>query len=151
MIKRLVAASVAAAMIPASAVAHVTVSPKSSGRGAWEKYDLRMPNEKPAAATTKLEVRFPAGLRVVSFEDKPGWTVEPLRDSAGAITGARWTGNLPPERFVDFGIVAVNPKEGADLVWSASQTYSDGTVVDWSGPKGSRAPAPVVELRPAER
>ena len=134
---------------PSAALAHVTVSPKTSNPGAWEKYDLRMPNEKKVA-TTKLEVKFPAGMRVMSFEEVPGWTIEPLRDAAGAITGARWTGTLPVERFVDFGVIGVNPKDKAELVWSADQTYADGTVVSWAGPADSKTPAPRVSLKPAQ-
>ncbi|HYI42833.1 MAG TPA: YcnI family protein [Sphingomicrobium sp.] len=145
-------AAAAAAMlftaVPVSA--HVTVSPKQSTPGAWEKYEIRVPNEKQVA-TTALEVRFPAGLRVMSFEDKPGWTLEPLRDSKGAITGARWKGQLPPERFTEFAVIAVNPKAGGDLVWSAAQTYADGTVADWSGAAGSEKPAPRVRLKPEAR
>ena len=139
----------ALAAIASAATAHVTVVPKSSSPGAWEKYDLRMPNEKKID-TIALEVRFPANLRVVSFQDEPGWTVKPAYDAAGKITGAQWTGRLPPEQFVEFGLVAVNPKEGGDIVWSASQTYADGSVVDWSGPEGSKTPAPKVALKPAE-
>ena len=95
--KRILAAA-ALAMLSLPALAHVTVSPKVSSPGAWEKYAIRVPNEKKVA-TTSLEVRFPAGVRVMSFEDKPGWTIEPVRDAAGAISGARWTGQLRPERF----------------------------------------------------
>ena len=134
--------------VSTASIAHVTVSPKQSSPGAWQTYEIRLPNEK-TVATTALEVRFPAGLQVKSFEDKPGWTVEPLRDSAGAITGARWTGQLAPERFVELGIIAVNPKSGSDVIFSATQTYADGTVVNWSGPPGSATPAPRVILKTA--
>jgi uncharacterized protein YcnI len=137
--------ALALAASPSAAFAHVTVSPKTSAAGAWEKYDIRLPNERKVA-TTRLEVRFPAGLRVVSFEDKPGWTVEPLRNSSGTITGARWAGQLAPERFAEFGIIAVNPQDGPELIWTAVQTYADGTEVNWSGPQGSKTPAPKVTL-----
>lgn len=146
---RVFCALAAAVLLPAGAFAHVTVTPKQSTPGAWEKYEIRVPNEKQVA-TTGLEVRFPAGLRIVSFEDKPGWTIEPLRNAQGAIVGARWSGQLPPERFVEFGVVAVNPKAGGELLWSAAQTYADGTVADWSGAAGSPKPAPRVSLRPAK-
>ena len=132
-------------LAPAEVFAHVTVSPKASSQGAWEKYEIRVPNEAKAE-TTALEVRFPAGLRVMSFEEKPGWTVEPLRDPSRAIAGARWSGKLAPERFVEFGIIAVNPKEGSELIWTAVQTYADGTVIHWSGPEGSKTPASRVAL-----
>jgi uncharacterized protein YcnI len=147
---KLVLLAAALAAFPSVGVAHVTVSPKSSRPGAWEKYELRLPNEK-AVATVSLEVRFPPGLRVVSFEDKPGWTIEPLRDSSGSIAGARWSGRLPPERFVEFGVVAVNPKTGSELVWTAVQSYADGTLVEWSGPGDSKTPAPRVVLSPPLR
>ena len=137
---------VAAAVLPTAALSHVTVSPKTSSPGEWEKYEIRVPNEK-AVPTTSLEVRFPAGLRVMSFEDKPGWTIEPIRDAAKAITGGRWTGQLGPERFTEFGVIAVNPKQAGDLTWTAVQTYADGTVVNWSGAKGSKAPAPHVTIK----
>jgi uncharacterized protein YcnI len=131
------------------ASAHVTVSPKASNAGAWEKYDIRLPNEKDSG-TTMLEVRFPAGLRVMSFEEKPGWTVQTLRDANGTITGARWSGQLSPQRFVEFGVIAVNPN-GSELIWTAVQTYADGTTVSWSGAPGSKTPAPRVKLRPPSR
>jgi uncharacterized protein YcnI len=140
--KRLVAA-VGFATLSSAAVPHVTVSPKVSTPGAWEKYEIRLPNEK-TVPTTSLEVRFPAGLRIMSFEDKPGWTVEPVRDATGAITGARWAGRLPPERFTEFGVIAVNPKQAGELSWKATQTYVDGTTINWSGGKDSKTPAPTV-------
>ena len=140
--KRLIAALTIATMSSA-AVAHVTVSPKVSTPGAWEKYEIRLPNEK-TVPTTSLEVRFPVGLRIMSFEEKPGWTVEPVRGPGGAITGARWTGQLPPERFTEFGVIAVNPKQAGELSWKATQTYADGARVEWSGGKDSKTPAPTV-------
>jgi hypothetical protein len=70
-----------------------------------------------------------------------------LTDSAGKITGAVWTGELPPKRFVEFPFIGVNPKEGTTrLVWPAFQTYADGEVVQWTGPAGSKRPASVTEL-----
>jgi uncharacterized protein YcnI len=65
---RILARIAITALIAASApsIAHVTVSPKQSSPGAWETYEIRLPNEK-TVATTALEVRFPAGLQVRSF------------------------------------------------------------------------------------
>lgn len=142
---RLAPAAFALLFITSTALAHVTVAPNKSSPGAWETYSIKMPNEK-TVDTTSLEIRFPAGLQVKSFEDKPGWTVEALRDSSGVITGARWAGKLPPERFVQFLIIAVNPKTGTDLAFTATQTYADGSVVSWSGEAGSKTPAPHVSL-----
>jgi hypothetical protein len=60
----------------------------------------------------------------------------------------RWTGKLPPQQFTEFGLLAVNPAAGTQLVWTARQMYADGTIIDWSGPVGSKTPAPRVSLVP---
>ena len=135
-----------AAAMPASA--HVSVWPKESVSGAREKYEIRVPSEKQSD-TIALEVRFPAGLKVSAFEQKPGWNIEGLHDSSGAIIGARWTGKLLPQQFTEFGLLAANPATGSELIWIATQLYADGTRVDWSGGAGSKAPAPRVTLKPA--
>jgi uncharacterized protein YcnI len=129
-----------ALLFPSIASAHAVVFPKRSAHGAYEKYVLRVPNEKDVP-TTRVEIRFPAGLRVVSFSDVAGWQLQEIRDSANAVIGAVWTGTLPPERFVEFPFVAVNPKEDATLTWPAYQTYSTGERVEWTGPADAEKPA----------
>ena len=142
--------SVVAIVIAVQALswAHAVVFPRQSTPGAYEKYVLRVPNEK-AVATTKVELRFPAGVRVTSFGDVPGWQLEVITDSTNAITAAIWTGTLPAQRFVEFPFVAVNPKTDAQLIWPAFQTYADGERVEWTGPEGSKAPASVTAIAAA--
>jgi uncharacterized protein YcnI len=135
----------ALAVLPTLSWAHAVVFPKTSTTGAYEKYVLRVPNEK-AVATTKVEIHFPVGLRVTSFADVPGWKLEVITDSAKAITGAIWTGSLPPQRFAEFPFVAANPKTDTKLEWPAYQTYADGERVEWTGPEGSKSPASVTTI-----
>jgi len=122
-----------AMIVPAVALAHAVVYPKTSRPGAYEKYVLRVPNERDVP-TIRVELHFPEGLRVVSFSDVPGWNLQVLTDSAKAIIGAVWTGVLPKERFVEFPFVAVNPKESTSLSWPTIQTYQGGEVVNWTSP-----------------
>jgi uncharacterized protein YcnI len=147
--RMLAVASLAVACVAlwaAPALAHVTVWPKTAAPGAYERYVVRVPNEKNTA-TTRVEVHFPAEVRISSFLEVPGWQLQVLTDSAGKITGAVWTGSLPPKRFVEFPFIGVNPKSGtARLVWPAFQTYADGQVVQWTGPAGSKTPASATEL-----
>lgn len=138
-------AIVLAVAVPTLSWAHAVVFPRQSTTGSYEKYVLRVPNEK-AVATTRVEIRFPAGLRVTSFADVPGWQLEVVMDSAKAITAAIWTGNLPPQRFVEFPFVAANPKTDTKLEWPAYQTYADGERVEWTGPEGSKRPASVTTI-----
>jgi len=132
--------AIVALLVPSLASAHAVVFPKTSSRGAYEKYVLRVPNEKDVP-TIRVEIRFPAAVRVVSFGDVAGWQLEEIRDSANAVVGAVWTGTLPPERFIEFPFVAVNPKEDAQLVWPVYQTYSSNERVEWTGPADSERPA----------
>lgn len=122
-----------AVAIPAVALAHAVVYPKTSKPGAYEKYVLRVPNERDVP-TIRVELRFPAGLRVVSFGDVAGWKLQVLTDTAQRIIGAVWTGVLPKERFVEFPFVAVNPKDSTSLSWPTYQTYEGGERVEWTSP-----------------
>jgi uncharacterized protein YcnI len=122
------------------AIAHAVVYPKSSTTGSFERYVVRVPNERKVATTT-VEMTFPADVRVNSFEDVPGWTIEVKRDTAQRIAGVVWTGNLAPERFVELPFVAANPKTATEIHWPVIQTYADGERVEWTGPAGSKRPA----------
>jgi uncharacterized protein YcnI len=126
-------------VVPSIVLAHAVVLPKTSTPGAYEKYVLRVPNERDVP-TTKVEIRFPEALRVVSFGDVPGWKLQVLTDSIQRITGAVWIGLLPKERFVEFPFFAVNPKDSTTLTWPTYQTYEGGELVEWTGPDSSYTP-----------
>jgi uncharacterized protein YcnI len=119
--------------VPSIVFAHAVVFPKTSTPGAYEKYVLRVPNERDVP-TIRVELHFPEGLRVVSFGDVPGWNLQVQTDTAQRVTGAVWTGVLPKEHFVEFPFVAVNPKDSASLAWPTYQTYQGGERVEWTSP-----------------
>jgi uncharacterized protein YcnI len=122
------------------ALAHAVVFPKTSATGSFERYYIRVPNEKKIA-TTRVEIQFPSDVRVTAFEDVPGWTLEVARDTAQRIVGAVWTGTLAPERFAEFPFQAANPKTATEIHWPVFQTYADGERVEWTGAAGSKRPA----------
>jgi len=130
------------------ALAHIRIFPTDSTVGAREKYTMRVPNEKQVASS-KVEGEFPVGLQVYDFEFKPGWKIDFKKDANGNIVGATWTGKIQPYEFVEFGMLAINPKEGTDLTWKFIQYYDDGTKEEFTGPVGSRLPSPVVTLKAA--
>jgi uncharacterized protein YcnI len=129
-------------LFPALLGAHAVVQPAEAPPGAYQRYVLRVPTEREVA-TTRIEIRFPAEVTVVSFADVPGWELEVVTDSAGRIVGAAWTGTLPPQRFVEFPFVAVNPREDGTIAWPVIQTYAGGEVVEWIGPEDSDTPASI--------
>jgi uncharacterized protein YcnI len=136
---RVVVLLIAILVAPSIVFAHAVVFPKTSSPGAYEKYVLRVPNERDVP-TIKVEIRFPEALRVVSFSEVPGWKLQVLADSTQRVTGAVWTGVLPKERFVEFPFVAVNPKDSASVTWPTYQTYEGGERVEWTGPDSSFTP-----------
>jgi uncharacterized protein YcnI len=140
----------ASAISPLSLGAHAVVYPKVSTSKAYERYVLRVPNERDVA-TTRIEIRFPRSVRVSSFAEVPGWTLEILRDSAQHVIGAAWTGSLPPERFVELPFVGVNPDKAVKLLWPVFQTYSSGERVDWVGAEKSKQPASITTVESPSR
>ncbi len=62
--------------------------------GAYTRLDVRVPNERDDASTTKVEVQFPDGFAAASYEPVPGWTVKvakktldtPIQTDDGEIT-----------------------------------------------------------------
>ena len=133
---------------PAALVAHAVVHPAVAPPGAYQLYVLRVPTERDVP-TTRVEIRFPDEVTVVSFADVLGWELAVRTDDSGRIVGATWTGTLPPHRFVEFPFVAVNPRAEATVVWPVTQTYEGGEVVEWAGPEDSDTPASVTVVRGA--
>jgi uncharacterized protein YcnI len=123
------------------------VWPKKSTTGGHERYVVRVPNEKNVP-TTRVEIRFPADLRVTAFAEVAGWQLEVLSDSAGRVIGAVWTGSLAPKRFIEFPFVAANPKAATKMEWPVFQNYG-AERVEWTGPVGSKTPASVTEIAAA--
>lgn len=130
--------------------AHVTVLPKETTQGVYEKFTVRVPTEKDIP-TIKVEVKFPAAVSISRFEPMPGWKYDISKDASGAITGVVWTAlgeGLAATEFGEFdmqGKVADNAK---DLSWKAYQTYKDGSVVEWTGAPDSEKPASVTKVKP---
>ncbi len=135
-------------LTPIAARAHAVVYPPTAPPGAYQRYVLRVPNERDVD-TVRIAIDFPAAVTVVSFEDVPGWNLEIRRDR-GRIVGAVWTGKLSPERFVELPFVAVDPQAGERLEWPVDQTYAGGEVVAWRGPEGSETPASTTRVEPLD-
>ena len=125
--------------------AHAVVFPAEAPTGAYQKYVLRVPNERDFA-TIGVAITFPSGVRVISFDEIPGWTLQATPGGEGVYAAAHWTGTLPVGRFVEFGFIGVNPSEATTLKWDVVQTYADGTEVAWTGPLESSTPASVTSV-----
>jgi len=131
-----------------AASAHVTVWPKTSRTGAYEKYAVRVPTEGKVA-TTSIELAIPAGADFVSIGTPIGHTYE-LKRSAGRVVGIVWSMQINPGEFAEFAFMARNPKDGKELVWTVVQRFADGTSVEWSEAPGTKHPASITTLSAGE-
>jgi uncharacterized protein YcnI len=130
---RVTALLIALLVFSSLAWARAVVFPKTSTTGAYERYSLRVVNERDVPII-RVEIRFPSGLRVISFGDVPDWKLQILTDSTQNITGGVWTGALPKARFVEFPFLAINPKDSTALNWPVYETYQGGERVEWTSP-----------------
>ncbi|MFC4530658.1 DUF1775 domain-containing protein [Sphaerisporangium dianthi] len=148
------------------ALAHVTINPGTAEKGGFTKVAFRVPNERDKASTTKLVIDLPVDhpLPFVSVRPVPGWKVEvtetklakPVPSKYGEITEAvtkiTWSGGkIDPHQFQEFEVsMGFLPEDTDQLLFPATQTYSNGEVVKWADePKadGSEAEHPVPALK----
>lgn len=158
--------------VPALASAHVTVNPNSAAAGSYATLTFKVPTESATASTTKLEVDLPTDhpFGSVSYQPVAGWTTSvttstlatPVTTDDGQITKAPttivWRASaaavIRPGQFQTF-LVSVGPVPDTGSVrFTARQTYSDGSVVDWdqaipASGEEPQHPAPVLYINTA--
>lgn len=150
-----------------AANAHVTVAPASTTENGYSQLTFSVPNESETAATNKLEVQLPTEQPFTSVRVKPveGWTAEvvtgtlpePVTTADGATLtegplSVVWTAEpgaeIAQQEYQTFSIsVGRLPEAGSTVMLPASQSYTDGDVVDWNeevveGEEEPEKPAP---------
>jgi uncharacterized protein YcnI len=138
-----------ALVFTSSAWAHAHVSPPVALAKASTVFTLAVPTEK-SGSTTQVEFTPPSGFSIDSFVPSPGWKRTVQQTGSGeetTITKVTWSGgNVPTGEDAAFSFLA-QPSSAKTYTFSVRQTYSDGSVVDWSGPESSDTPAPTVEAK----
>jgi uncharacterized protein YcnI len=135
----------------AGASAHAVVSPAVSLKGKLQFYTLAVPTEKSGLTTSKVVMTVPSGFGIDSFEPPPaGWHMDVKQTGSGdsaVVTQVTWTGGRTPtgEDSV-FGFLA-QPASSSTYRFTVQQTYSDGSIVNWTGPESSDSPAPAIEAK----
>jgi uncharacterized protein YcnI len=136
--------------VPLAASAHVTIDPIEAGPGYSTDVTLRAPNESATASTVKIEVHLPADTPFTNlrYEPTPGWTTTvttgtlptPVEVSGNTITEAPTSvvftaepGHaIAPGQFETWKLALGPVPEVGHIVLPVTQTYSDGTVVEWN-------------------
>jgi uncharacterized protein YcnI len=134
----------------APAFAHAEVSPPVAVAKQLQLFTLAVPTEKENATTTTIELTVPSGFGIDSFVPSPGWKREVQQTGSGesaVIQKVTWTGGrVPTEEDSVFQFLA-SPSSAKTYTFAVRQTYSDGSIVDWSGPESSDTPAPTIEAK----
>jgi uncharacterized protein YcnI len=145
----LVCASMVGLVAVAGASAHARMSPSISLANELQLYSLAIPTEKANAYTTKIVLTLPQGFSIDSFVPSPGW--KRVEHSTGSgdnavVTQVTWSGgHVPTEEDSLFQFLA-QPSAAGTYTFHVQQTYSNGSIVDWSGPESSAAPAPTIDV-----
>ena len=133
-----------------SAWAHAEISPPVTKSKTAQLFTVAVPTEKEGLTTTKVELTPPSGFGIDSFVPAVGWKRQLQETGSGenaVIQKVLWTGGrVPTEEDAVFQFLA-SADSNKTYTFTVRQTYSDGSVVDWSGPESSDTPAPTIEAK----
>jgi uncharacterized protein YcnI len=141
--------AVASALVLApAAFAHARVSPAVSLAGKLQLYSLAVPTEKENLTTTKVVLTVPQGFGIDSFVPAPGWTRQIQQTGSGdsaVVQKVTWTGGSVPTGEDSLFQFLGQPAGTGSYTFEVEQTYSDGSIVDWSGSESSADPVPTIQ------
>jgi uncharacterized protein YcnI len=134
----------------AGASAHAIMSPAVAKAKVLQQFTLSVPTEKSNLTTAKIELTIPSGFSIDSFEPAPApWKQSVQAKGSGeeaVVQKVTWTGGSTPTG--EDAVFRFNASADAAKTYffNVRQTYSDGSIVDWSAPsESSDTPAPRVE------
>src|SRR5205085_11699190 len=111
-------------------------------------FTLAVPTEEDNATTTTIEFTPPSGFAIDSFVPAVGWTRKVDQSGSGenaVVTKVTWSGGKTPTGEDSAFQFLAQPNSAKEYTFQVRQTYSDGKVVDWTGPESSDTPAPTVK------
>jgi uncharacterized protein YcnI len=147
----LAAAGAGALAVAASASAHAVISPPVAVSKTLQVFTLSVPTEEEGATTRTIELTVPAGFAIDSFAPSPpGWKRQVQATGSGeeaVVQKVTWSGGSTPTGEDSVFSFNASTSGAKSYVFRVRQTYSNGKVVDWSGPESSDTPAPTVDAR----
>ena len=150
-VRLLVSAFVGAAalVVVAGASAHAIVSPAVALGKKLQVFTLSVPTEKSGLTTTGVELTLPSGFSIDSLAPPPpGWQMKLQSTGSGesaVVQKVTWTGGHVPTGQDSVFEFNASTNASKTYTFAVRQTYSDGSLVDWSGPESSDNPAPTVQ------
>jgi uncharacterized protein YcnI len=133
-----------------AAWAHAEISPGVVVAKHAQEYGLLVPTEKENLTTTSIELTVPSGFAIDSFVPSPGWKRTEQTKGSGEeaiVQKVTWSGGKVPtgEDAAFYFLATANDSKTYEF--KVRQTYSDGSIVDWSGPESSDTPAPAIDAK----
>jgi len=162
-------ATLTAALVLAPALgasAHVAITPNSAEPGASVDVDFRVPNESAEASTVSVSIALPQDtpFTSVSYQPIPGWTAtiatstlpEPVTMGGNTITEAptniTWIASdgigLTSGQYGRFVATLSPVPDTGSVLFPATQTYSDGTVAEWTASAEDASADPTLKTAP---
>jgi uncharacterized protein YcnI len=148
----LLCATVTALAVASAASAHAHVSPPVALAGETQVFTLSVPTEKEDANTTAVEITPGPGFKLGSVAPAPGWKIDIQKTGTSdeaTVTRITWSGGDVPVGQAAFLQFLGSSSKAGTSTFNVRQTYSDGSVVDWSGPESSDTPAPTIKAEPS--
>jgi uncharacterized protein YcnI len=151
--RRLLCATLVAAAgtlaLASTASAHAILSPPVAQSKQLQVFTLSVPTEKENATTTQIELTVPSGFAIDSFAPPPApWQQHVQSTGTGentVIQKVTWTGGKTPTEQDSVFQFNASTDSSKTYTFHVRQTYSDGSIVDWTGPESSDTPAPTVK------
>jgi uncharacterized protein YcnI len=131
--KKSLVAAIAVLMLafPASAFAHVEITPDTIAPGGAGLFTITAPVEGEQPMTGLL-LTIPSELAIEGMVPAPGFTGKVVRDQSGRATGLSWQGgSIPADQVGTFQFSGSVPDSVGDLRMVAVQTFADGTTKTW--------------------
>jgi len=114
-------------VVPAVALGHARVSPAVALAGELQLFSLAVPTEKSGVTTSKI-------------------VLTGSGDNA-IVERVTWTGGHTPTGEDSLFQFLAQPAAAQTYTFQVQQTYSDGSIVNWSGSESSAAPAPTISAK----
>ena len=148
--RAVVLATVAAVslVLAQTAFAHAILSPPVAKSKVLQQFTLSVPTEEANSTTTQIELTVPSGFAVDSFEPSPGWKRTEQSTGSGEETVVQkvtWSGGKVPTGEDSVFRFNASLDSNKTYVFDVRQKYSNGKIVDWSGPESSDTPAPLID------
>jgi uncharacterized protein YcnI len=133
---------------PLAASAHVSLDDNEAEAGSYALLTFKVPNESATAATNLIELQLPTDtpFTSVSYVPTPGWETT-VTDTT--VTWAAEPGAEIVAGELQLFSLSLGPVPDVDSVTlPVTQTYDDGTVVEWNGEGDEPAPVLYVNAEP---